>query len=55
MILLVAIETTCRRQSLERLIVGRKEELDDLIAAFGRRCTRSIPIPNVSVVRDDPH
>ena len=33
-------------------MVGRKEELDDLIAAFGPPpCTRSIPIPSASVVR----
>ena len=31
--------------------MGRKEELDDLIAAFDRRCMRSIPIPIGLAVR----
>jgi hypothetical protein len=35
-ILLVAIETKPARKSREGLMVGRKEELDDLIAAFDR-------------------
>jgi hypothetical protein len=34
--------------------VGRKEELDDLITAFDRAGMRTIPIPNVLVVRGDP-
>jgi hypothetical protein len=44
-ILLVAIETTNARQSREGLIVGRKEELDDLITAFDRAVHEDDPNP----------
>jgi len=43
---LVAIETKCAGKSLERVLVSRKEELDDLIAAFGRRVHEEHPNPD---------
>jgi hypothetical protein len=42
---LVAIETKRARKSREELIVGRKEELDDLIAAFDRLVHEEHPNP----------
>jgi hypothetical protein len=47
-ILLVAIETKVARQSREGLMVNRKEELDDLIAAFGRGVHEEHPNPERS-------
>jgi hypothetical protein len=42
---LVAIETKRARKSREGLIVGRKEELDDLITAFDRAVHEDHPNP----------
>jgi len=42
---LVAIETKRDRKSREGLIVGRKEELDDLITAFDRAVHEGHPNP----------
>jgi hypothetical protein len=44
-ILLVAIETEAARQSREGFMMGRKEELDDLIAAFDRAVHEEHPNP----------
>ena len=43
--MLVAIETQKYGKSRERLIVSRKEELDDLIAAFDRQLREEHPNP----------
>ncbi len=41
----VAIETARRKRSQEGLVVGRKEELDDLITAFDRAVHEDHPNP----------
>jgi hypothetical protein len=45
MIELVAIKTKSTQNHQERLVVGRKEELDDLIAAFDRTVHEDHPNP----------
>jgi hypothetical protein len=42
---LVAIETTRARKSRERITVGLKDELDDLISAFDRAVHEDHPNP----------
>lgn len=42
---LVATQTTVSQELREEMIVGRKEGLDDLIAAFGRRLHEENPNP----------
>ncbi len=42
---LVAIETKCHKNSIQGLILSRKDELDDLIAAFSHRLHEEHPNP----------
>jgi hypothetical protein len=42
---LVTIETKCHKNSPEGLIVGHKEDLDHLIAAFGHQVHEKHPNP----------